>query len=359
MPHALSPASPLRVAALLAVWLVAASATAQTDAASRAKAEGRFVRALTAQALGDESAAAGVLDEVLATAPDDPTVLLLRAEVASTPADAVYYARQSADAAPDRADVWLGLARALREAGQPAGAADALDTAQRLAPDDLDVLLAVAELAAEQRDGARERDALERLVRIGDSVGARLRLSALAEAAGDLDQALDHARAAARLAPSDPTVRRRLAQLERPATDPAVADAPADASPPPSDAPAPAASRTGGAALFAAGRYAEAADALLAELDEDPRRVDAWALVLQALARTADPRAGATADDALLLFASVPAVVVGAAEAYQAAGRDADARDTAQRGLDALDWLGDAVPDASALRARLDALLSR
>ena len=110
---------------------------------------------------------------------------------------------------------------------------------------------------------------------------------------------------------------------------------------------------------MAAGRYAEAAEALLAEVDADPRRVDAWALALQALARTADPRAGATADDALLLFSSSLPVVTAAAEAYAAAGRADDARQTAQRGLSLLDVVGDSVPDTAALRTRLDAVLSR
>ena len=304
-----------------------------------------------------------LLDEILADAPSDPTVLLLRAELAAAPADAVYFARQAADAAPDRADVWLGLARALRAAGQPADAVGALDTAGRLAPDDLDVLLAEATLAAEQNDARREQEALTRLVRVGDTVAARLRLSALAQAAGDRDAALSQAQAAARLAPSEPAVRRRLAELER-APTPATPDVPAPAAPltdaatPPGTAPASGAGADG-AALFAAGRYADAADALLAETDRDPRQVDAWALALQALARTADPRAGTTADDALLLFPSVPAVVASAAEAYAAAGRPADARTAAQRGLDALDRLGDALPDADSIRTRLDALLSR
>ena len=114
-----------------------------------------------------------------------------------------------------------------------------------------------------------------------------------------------------------------------------------------------------GSALFAAGQFAEAADALLAEIDDDPRQIDRWALALQALAQTADPRAGATADDALLLFASVPSVLVGAAEAYAAAGRTDDGLAAAQRAADALDLLGDDLPDAPALRARLDAVLSR
>ena len=353
MPPPLRPLLSRAAVLLAAVVASAPSAAAQPaePSGASAKAEGRFIRALTAQALDDDATALRLLDEILTEHPAAPTVLLLRAELAPTPADAVYFARRAADAAPARADVWLGLGRALGAAGQAAQAAQALDTAGRLAPDDLDVLLAAAALAADQDDARREQDALARLVRIGDTVAARLRLSALAEDAGDRDRALAQARAAARLAPSEPAVRRRLAELERPA------------SPEPAAAPTAAASATAtpadGAALFAAGHYAQAADALLAELDRDPRAPDGWALVLQALARTADPRAGATADDALLLFSSVPSVVVGAAEAYAAAGRADDARRTAQRALGALDRLGDAAPDAGALRARLDVLLSR
>ena len=357
------PTLSVPLAALVAgtVALVA-PATAQT-AGARATAEGRFIRALTAQALDDDATALRLVDEVLAEVPGDPTVLLLRAELAASPADAVYYARQSADAAPGRADVWLGLADALRAAGQPAEAARALAAAERLAPDDLDVLVAAAELAAEQNDAGREREVLGRLVRVGDTVAARLRLSALAEAAGDRDGALAQAQAAARLDPSEPAVRRRLAELApAPATAASAAMAtgrPAGAGSTEAPSPTDTAGPTDGAALFAAGRYADAAEALLAEVDRDPRRIEGWSLALQALARTADPRAGAVADDALLLFSSVPSVVAGAAEAYAAAGRADDARATAQRGLDALARLGDDVPDAGPLRARLDAVLSQ
>ncbi len=335
-----------RRAALL-LLLSAAGASAQ-DGASAAKSEGRFVRALTSLALEDYERAARSLDEVLAHAPDDPTVLAVRAEVAErmeAPADAVYFARRAADVAPDDARAWLTLASALRAARQPAEAADALDRALALAPTDPDALTAAADLAAERGDADAETEALTALVRVGDTVAARLRLSALAEQAGDADQALAQARAAARLAPAEPAVARRLGALQRaPATDAPTA---------------PAAGGTDGPALFAAGRFAEAADALLAELDADPRQVDRWALALQALAQTADARAGATADDALLLFPSVPAVLAGAAEAYGAAGRADDARAVARRGLDALDLLGDRLPDADALRLRLDAVLSR
>ena len=120
----------------------------------------------------------------------------------------------------------------------------------------------------------------------------------------------------------------------------------------PAEPAASASSAADGAGLYAAGRYAEAADALLDALADDPRDLAGWALALEALARTADPRAGATADDALLLFPTVPAVLAPAAEAYAAAGRRADAVATAQRGLDTLDALGDRLPDADALRVR-------
>ncbi len=344
----------MRLAAL-ALLLASTSAAAQTGAGA-AKAEGRFVRALTALAIEDLETARRSLDEVLAEAPDDPTVLAVRAEVAGlmdAPADAVYYAGRATEAGPGRPDAWLGLARALRAAGQSDQAADALDRALALAPTDLDVLTASADLAADRGDDDGERAALGALVRVGDTVAARLRLSILAERAGDRDQALAQARAAARLAPGEVAVERRLA---------ALASAPASAAPQtePSQTESPSATGpTDGASLVAAGRFAQAADVLLAEVDADPRRVESWALALQALARTADARAGATADDALLLFPSVPAVLVGAAEAYAAAGRAGDAARAAARAGDALDVLGARLPDADALRVRLDAVLSR
>ena len=330
--------------ALLLLAAMPASAQSRADAA---EAEGRFVRALTAVAIEDFETARRSLDAVLEAAPGDVTVLTLRAEVATAmdaPADAVFFARRATEAAPDRAEAWLAFATALRGARQPAEAASVIDRARTLSPADPDVLALSADLAAERGDAAAERDALAALVRVGDTVAARLRLSVLAEQQGDADDALAQAQAAVRLAPNDPAVRRRADELR--------GDARSAASPTPGG-------EADGPALFAAGQFAEAADALLAEIDDDPRQIDRWALALQALAQTADPRAGATADDALLLFASVPSVLVGAAEAYAAAGRTDDGLAAAQRAADALDLLGDDLPDAPALRARLDAVLSR
>lgn len=332
----------MRQALLLLAALAVSGAPAlaqSTQAGEDARLQGRFVRAMTALTLEDDSSAIRALDVVLQEAPDDPTVLSLRAEaslLADDPADAIFYARRATDAAPDRADLWRQLAAAHRAAGQDPEAAGALAEARQLAPDDLDVLLALLDLAASQGDEEAERDLLLAVVRQGDTVAARLRLSVLAERAGDAEDARTQARAAARLAPSEPAVVRRLADLSRAA--PAAGD---------------------GASLFADGRYAEAADALLAEIDADPRQVESWALALQALARLSDPRARATADDALILFGSVPAILTAAAEAYASTGETVAARDAARRGLEALALLGDALPDAEALRSRLDSLLAR
>lgn len=331
-PARLSPAL------LLALPLVAAAQPADGPAAERAQAEARFVRALAAHAAGVDSTAARLLDGLLADHPGDAALLETRAGVAlaaDRAADAVYFAERAASAAPDRPDVRLRHAQALRAAGSLSAAAEALAEARRLAPDSPAVLRALADVAREAGRADAEREALEALAAAHDAADVRLRLSSLYEQAGDAARAQSAAEAAARLAPADPAVQRRLAALAPPAgsAPPASASAtPAEAAP-------------------------SNADALLATVEADPRRLDVWALALAALAQAGDPRAGATADDALLLFPTVPSVLAPAAEAYLAAGRPADARRAAQSGLDALDALGSAVADADALRVRLDRVL--
>ncbi len=326
----------MRVLILLVLGI--APASAQTEAASQARAHGEFVRALTAQALGDDSTAARVLDGLLERG-DDATLLAVRAQVARDPAEAVFFARRAADLL-DRADVLLTLARSYQALGQLSEAAETLDQARQLAPDDLDVALAGADVAAQRGDADAEHEALVALVRLGDTVAARLRLSALAEARGDLPESLAQARAALRLAPSEPAVRRRVAALE---------DRGAPGASPDGDGPPAAGDASAGGGI----------DALLDEIDRDPRDLAAWVAVLDALAAASDPRAAATADDAMLLFSSVPAIVASAADAYLAAGDPEAAQAAAQRGLDALGTVGDSLPDADALRARLAAFLSR
>ena len=314
----------------LAALLVAAPAAGQggsgpADAERGAYVEGRFVRALTAHAVGDAAAAAEALDEVLELRPDDAAAYDARAEVAlaqGATTDALFYAERAVALAPGSAPLRLGLARALAGAGRLADAAGAAEAARGLAPDDPHVLEALAGLYGRLGRDDAERESLAAWARLSDTVAARLRLSALAEAAGDADEARAQAAAARRLSPSDPDVLRRLAALDRPA--------PGAAPPPP-----------GGGV-----------DALLAVVEADPRRIDVWAEALAVLAAAADPRAGAVADDALLLFPAVPSVAAPAAEAYLAAGRPADARRAAQR---ALATLGDGD---GPLRARLDAVLA-
>jgi predicted Zn-dependent protease len=292
---------PLALATLLALCAAAPPARAQDAAAMvRARAEGRFIRALTRQYLRDDSAAVRLHTQALALRPGDPAILDALAEVHAAlgqTTDALYHATLAAEAAPEQASVHLRLGRLLADAGQSARAIVSLETAARLAPRDLDAATALA-TAYEQA---------------GRSDDARARLAPF-RAAG--------------LLPPEPSTR-------------AV---PATASN--DDLP--------GIEAFLAGRYAEAADALLAVLADDPRRLDAWALALDALARSADPRSGTTADDATLLFPTVLAILAPAAEAYLAAGRPADARAAAQAGLAALDT----TDDDPALRARLQRALA-
>ena len=321
------------LAVLLATAAASASAQPRDAAERRAYVEGRFVRALTAHATGDDDAAAEALDEVLELRPDDAAAYDARADVARArgeTTDALFYAERAAALSPTSGVLRLRLAGAYAGAGRLGEATAAAEAARDLAPGDPAVWETLADLYGRLGRDADERAALAAWTRLDDTVAARLRLSALAEAAGDGAGAREQALAARRLAPSDPAVRRRVAALDRPAPPPA----------------------SGGAGSTGGVEVAGDVDALLALVEADPRRLDVWAQALGALAASADPRAGAVADDALLLFPVVPAVAAPAAEAYLAAGRPADARRAAER---ALATLGDGD---GALRARLDAVLA-
>ena len=196
-------------------------------------------------------------------------------------------------------------------------------------------------------------------------------LDVLAEAYhadGRLAEALYHAELAAERAPDDAAILHRLADFYAEAGDASQATrarARADriaprAAPPlvpaPPDRSAPPAVAEGdppGLEAYRAGRYAEAADALLDALDADPRQLDAWPFALDALTRASDARAGDTAELAVLLYPTVPAILVPAAEAFAALGRTQEARDAAEAALRTLGAAGDA-----ALRARGQSLLS-
>ncbi|MFN3598080.1 MAG: hypothetical protein ACK41D_12530, partial [Rubricoccaceae bacterium] len=122
-------------------------------------------------------------------------------------------------------------------------------------------------------------------------------------------------------------------------------------------AEAPRARALAGEAAFRAGRYEVAADDLEAALAADPRLLGAWPLALAALVRADAPgRAAALAEEALLLFGGVPAIVVPAAEALLAAARTAEARAALTAALAALD--ADRAPD-DALRGLAHALAAR
>ena len=200
-------------------------------------------------------------------------------------------------------------------------------------------------------------------------------LDVLAEAylaQGLTAEALYHAELAASVAPDDATIQRRLADIYDASGDAVRAQqaretaqrlapdtprlSPSTSAPQPSPARTEPASDTElpGEAAYRAGRYAEAAEALLGVIDEDPRRIEAWPLALDALTRTSDARAGDTADLALLLFPTLPSILVPAAEALLSVGRTDDARSAAESALRSLDG----ATDDPALRQRADALLS-
>lgn len=199
-------------------------------------------------------------------------------------------------------------------------------------------------------------------------------LDALAEAylaQGLAAEALYHAELAASAAPDDPVIQRRLAEAYDATGDAIRAQQAIDTADqlqpnvpsPPSPTPSQSATESAGEepqsdlpgrAAYRAGRFTEAADALLGVVEDDPRQLEAWALVLNALARASDNRAGDTAEMAVLLYPTVPSILVPAAEAFRSANRPAEARSAAESALRILDSGAD---DAS-LRQRADALLS-
>ena len=295
---------------------------APTPAGIQAEAEGHLVRSLTALALGNDSAAVRHAESALALVPGSAAPLDLLAEAYEAlgrPTDALYHAGLAAAAAPSEAGVALRLARLQAASGQAAAALASAERARRLSPADAGALALVARLYAAAGRPADEQAALEDLAaRYGDRAVWQ-RLAAVYDRSGAPDQAL---------------AARRAAGLPVPAV-------PAPTVPAPTAPPGPAASPP-----------VLSADEALAIVADDPRRLDAWAAALAALAAAQDPRAGDTADEATLLFPTLPSILAPAAEAYLAAGRPADAARTARAGLAVL---GASDPP---LRARLDRALA-
>ena len=222
--------------------------------------------------------------------------------------------------------------------GDPARAAIRLGDVLTIYPDDPVVLDALAEAYHAQGLTAEALYHAELAAILApDDASIHRRLADVLDASGDAIRAQQARETAQRLDPEAPQL---AVTTPRPVTPVRqdVADEP----------------EMPGEAAYRAGRYADAADALLIVVDENPRQMTAWALVLDALARTEDPRAGDTADLALLLFPTVPSILVPAAEALHAIGRSEDAIDAASSALRALD----SGTDNPALRQRADALLS-
>ena len=375
---------------VLLLLLTSAAASAQT-AAEGARDEGAFIGALSKLYAGDADVAATRLETLLESRPDDAAVLDALAEAYAAldrPDDALYHA-QLATAATDRPEPRLRLAALLAERGDLAAAAAAYEAATAGAVGDPEPLIALGEIYARLGQSADERRVLLRLLDFGDTAAARLRLADLAEADGDARRAATHLEAAVGLLPDASALWARLADARArsgdadgaeaaqrragrlaPATSASSPDSPSDggasvddlladirAALVQSDTDPGAAARAfalaeravgmeprRGDVLAAAGRAAAlagrdrlAADWLVDAVGADPRQLDAWALGLTVLARTGDDRAGDLADEATLLFGSVPRVVGAAALAYASIGRADDARVAARMALPGLD----------------------
>ena len=391
----------MRLAPLLAVLLAplaAAQPTGERPPSTPAAVEGAFVEALGAAYDGDHETALRRLEQLLAARPDDPAILDAMAEsyaATDRDAEALYHAELAAQAAPEEPVVLLRLGRLQREAGQTQAAAATLARAAPLVPRDPTPLADLADLYADLGQREQERDALERLVRLGDTPAARLRLAALA--GGDARAEIPHLERASALAPSESAITlaladayRRAGQTERaqallaqrmggatsrpqrtPADrlqrardlfaaadeDPALlADAREAVTAVLRETPGDAAALAlAGYITLAQGDYVDAADHLVTALDLDPQDLVAWPAALVALARAQDVRAERLADDALLLLAGQPGVDAAVAEALLSVGREAEALAVADGAL-ARDG---SAPDLHALRAMALAALDR
>ena len=389
-----------------------AAAQPTQPGAAAAETAGAFVEAIAKQWRGDHEEALQALERVLVAAPEDAAVFDALAEshaaLGQAP-EALLAAEEAARRAPAEPSFLRRLASARLATDDASGAAEALERVVALRPAAVGALATLVEVYADLGRDAEAVRTLARLVEVGETPAARVRLAAYARASGDAPEAARHLARAAALAPDEPAIARALADaldasgdaagarralarfLARNPQDPSAraalaarggaGDAPeasgvglpaedalrrardlysaADEDPDGLDsaeallAPLvasgdPAVLALAGRVAFRQGRYGPAADRLTRALDADPRDVEAWALALRALARSGAPEAARTADDAMLLLGADPDVASGAAEALVAAGQPAAALRAAPE-----------TPDGHALRALALADLGR
>jgi len=216
-------ATPLRRWALLLVGcavLVAPARAQPADAlalgGADAATEAVFVRALTAQWLGDHEAAVTLLGRVLERHPDEPAALaaLAASEAAlGNRADALALASRVRSLAPENPELLRETADLQRELGRGDDAAFTLEVLLRADPDDREALSTLAEIhefAGRQADALRT---LERLLAVGgEDETVRLRMHAQLVRAGDADAARVVLAAGAAALPGARTLRLRLAR---------------------------------------------------------------------------------------------------------------------------------------------------
>lgn len=353
----------LRVTLLVLAGLLAAPALAQRAAPSverqQVEAEQLFVRGMTRAYIGDYDGAVELYERALGLAPDDPAVLAALAEAHEARGDlttALFFASRAVERAPNEPSGYRLLAGLQLASGDTNAALATYERLVAAQPDDVGALTALARI---QQQSGRLSEALatyERVLdRLGEHAAIRMRMLSIYEHLGDDDGALRSLEALVELDPANEVLRNQLAARYRAGGDADRADelAPDLVSKPEPANPSPAGDAD---ALFAAGDWPAAADALARTLDADPLDPPAWTRLALAHLYAGNPTSALdVADEALLLFPGQYDLALAAALARTEDGNTADARRAFAGALVILD---DERPDDGAERAFLQAHLA-
>ncbi len=125
--------------------------------------------------------------------------------------DAIALLRRFTSENPRMLDAWEALARALRLAGRPGEALEALEHADRLAPGTPQIVMGLADLSIEAKDFGKARAFTEAARALG-SQDIEEQLAAIALAEGNVEEALRYAAAALKLHPENRLPRLLLAR---------------------------------------------------------------------------------------------------------------------------------------------------
>ncbi len=230
-----------RMPRFLTIWLLCVLAAlaasgpawsqgpAEPSTEAEPHAQALFVRALTEAYLGDHERAVLLLNNVLSTLPNEPSVFAALAESYSAlgqQAEALYFAAQAVEYGRDEPSYFAALAELQEEANQPEAAMATYAALLALRPQDADALASLGRL--QERSGQLEEALIsyQRLIdAAGEAAALRLRMEALHTRLGHSDEALRMLELAAGLHWNEPMIQFRLGLAYRDAarTDDAIA----------------------------------------------------------------------------------------------------------------------------------------